>query len=327
MKKAGTLALAAVLVLALAVSAVAASNTISKLITYRDIRITVDGEEISPRDVNGNATEPFIMDDSTYLPVRAVAEALGVDADWDGETNTVALTTDAAPAPGREEKAGQLKAAAQKEIPSPDWVAALPSAQDPNVSQLFVVAGMGMDKTTATVSMHQRDADGQWKQILSTPGFVGKNGLCPDEAHKEGCSQTPIGVYTFNKALGIADDPGCAIPYTKVTDDTYWSGDMREGMHYNEMVSLRDYPDLDMENSEHIVDYEYEYQYVLNISFNADGTPGRGSAIFLHCFGAKKPQTGGCVAVPEYIMTQVMQRVRPDCAVVIDTLEHLGGSL
>ena len=120
MKKAGTLALAAVLVLALAVSAAAASNTISKLITYRDIRITVDGEEISPRDVNGNATEPFIMDDSTYLPVRAVAEALGVDADWDGDTNTVALTTDAAPAPGREETAGQLKAAAQKEIPSPD---------------------------------------------------------------------------------------------------------------------------------------------------------------------------------------------------------------
>ena len=46
--------------------------------------------------------------------------------------------------------------------------------------------------------------DGTWKQILSTPCFVGKNGLCFDEEHKEGCGQTPMGVYRFNKAFGIA---------------------------------------------------------------------------------------------------------------------------
>ena len=74
-----------------------------------------------------------------------------------------------------------------------------------------------------------------------------------------------------------------------IKEDTYWSGDMRDGMHYNEMVEIKDFPDLDMENSEHIVNYEYEYQYCLNISFNEDGTPGRGSAIFLHCFGSKNP--------------------------------------
>lgn len=222
---------------------------------------------------------------------------------------------------------GGLYAEIQRETASPDWVTALPSAKDKNVTQLFVVAGMGTDKTTATVSMHERDESGQWKQILSTPGYVGKNGLCLDSEHAEGCAQTPIGVYHFNRALGIADDPGCAIPYVKVTDDTWWSGDQREGMRYNEMVSLADYPGLDRENSEHITDYEYQYQYCLNISFNEEGTPGRGSAIFLHCLGPAKPYTGGCVAVPEYIMKQIMQAVRSDCVVVIDTLESLGGSL
>ncbi|MBP3901647.1 MAG: L,D-transpeptidase family protein [Blautia sp.] len=220
-----------------------------------------------------------------------------------------------------------LHASIQHEIDSPEWVTALPQAQDENVNQLFVVAGMSMDTTTATISMHQRDEEGNWKQILSTPGFVGKNGLCLDEEHKEGCGQTPVGVYSFNKAFGIAPDPGCAIPYTQVDNNTYWSGDDKEGMHYNEMVDLKDYPDLDMENSEHIVDYEYQYQYCLNISFNEDGTPGRGSAIFLHCFGPTKPYTGGCVALPENIMKQVMQNVQPDCVVVIDTLENLNGSL
>ena len=218
-----------------------------------------------------------------------------------------------------------LHASIQHESDSPEWVTQLSSAQDEAVTQLFVVAGLDIEKTTASISMHQRDKDGNWKQILSTPGYVGLNGLCLDKDHKEGCGQTPIGIYHFNKAFGIADDPGCAISYTKVTDDTYWSGDDRQGMHYNEMVSFKEFPDLDMENSEHIVDYEYQYQYCLNISFNEDGTPGRGSAIFLHCLGPAKPYTGGCVAIPENIMKLVMQNVKSDCVVVIDTLENMNG--
>ena len=219
----------------------------------------------------------------------------------------------------------RIHSSTQHEADSPDWVKALPAAKDSSVKQLFIVAGMGMDKTTATVSMHERDKDGNWKQILSTPGYVGKYGLCLDADHAEGCGQTPVGVYKFNKAFGIATDPGCAIPYVKVNDNTYWSGDAREGMHYNEMVDITDYPDLDLTDSEHIVDYEYQYQYCLNISFNEDGTPGRGSAIFLHCLGPVKPYTGGCVSVPENIMKLILKRVDPDCVVVIDTVEALTG--
>ena len=216
-----------------------------------------------------------------------------------------------------------LYATTHEETDSPDWVKELPSAQDEKVAQLFIVAGLGMDKTTATVSMHERDKDGNWKEIMSTPGYVGKNGLCMDEDHAEGCGQTPIGIYKFNKAFGIADDPGCAIPYVKVDDDTYWSGDAREGMHYNEMVDIKDYPELQLDDSEHIVDYDYQYQYCMNISFNEEGTPGRGSAIFLHCLGPLKPYTGGCVAIPENQMKKVMQNVKEDCVVIIDTLENI----
>lgn len=45
-----------------------------------------------------------------------------------------------------------------------------------------------MNKTTAAISMHERDGSGNWKQILSTPGFVGKEGLCPDKDHSESIS-------------------------------------------------------------------------------------------------------------------------------------------
>ena len=218
---------------------------------------------------------------------------------------------------------GTLHASIQHEADSPDWVAALPAAQD--ADQLFVVAAIGMDKTTAYISMHRKDENGVWKQILSTPGYVGKYGLCLDEDHKEGCGQTPVGVYHFNKAFGIAADPGCALPYIQVDDNIYWSGDPER--QYNQMVDIRDVPDLLMDDSEHIVDYEYQYQYCLNISFNEEGAPGRGSAIFLHCLGPQKPWTGGCVSIPENIMKLVIQNVTESCVVVIDTVENLNINL
>lgn len=42
--------------------------------------------------------------------------------------------------------------------------------------------------------------------------------------------------------------------YHKVTENDYWSGDVRDGYAYNQMVSIKDYPDLNTEDSEHIVD-------------------------------------------------------------------------
>ena len=199
---------------------------------------------------------------------------------------------------------------------SPAWVGKLEQAQD--AQQLFVVAGVG--PTTAWVSLHEKDESGVWKQIMTTPGFIGKNGL---GKQAEGDSMTPVGTFSFNYAFGIAEDPGCAIAYQQVDDDCYWSGDQRQGYAYNRMVSLRDLPDLNTADSEHLVDYTYQYRYCLNISYNEEGTPGLGSAIFLHCLGPFKPYTGGCVAIPEERMLTVMQKVSPDCVVVIDSLEKL----
>jgi|GEM_PF-964373 len=199
---------------------------------------------------------------------------------------------------------------------SPEWAAQL--GEEKNAEQLFVVAGI--TQTTAYVSMHEKDESGNWKEIMTTPGYIGKFGLGKT---KEGDGMTPVGDFHFNYAFGIADDPGCAIKYQKVTGDDYWSGDVREGYHYNEMVSLKDYPDLAVDDSERIMDYEYQYQYCLNISYNEECVPGLGSAIFLHCLGPVKPYTGGCVAIPRNCMETVMKNVREDCVVVIDSLETL----
>ena len=199
---------------------------------------------------------------------------------------------------------------------SPAWAQAL--AEKNGAEQLFTVAVY--QGSSAWISMHEKDASGEWKMILSTPGFIGLKGLGKT---REGDAMTPVGVFTFNRAFGIAPDPGCAIPYVQADENTYWSGDMAEGMHYNELVSLNDLPGLNKDDSEHILDYTYQYQYCLNISYNDACVPGAGSAIFLHCMGDRKPYTGGCVAIPMEQMLFVMRHVQPGCVVVIDTMENL----
>lgn len=56
---------------------------------YNNIKIYIDGAEIVPKDANGNIVEPFIMDGTTYLPVRAISNAFEKDVEWDGETQSV----------------------------------------------------------------------------------------------------------------------------------------------------------------------------------------------------------------------------------------------
>lgn len=200
---------------------------------------------------------------------------------------------------------------------SPDWVAKL--GEKKKATQLFVVAGVG--KTTAYVSMHEKTADGSWRQIISTPGYIGKHGLGKT---REGDGKTPVGTFRFNAAFGIADDPGCkAFTYKKVDENDYWSGDARKDHQYNKLVDIRNYPDLNKADSEHLIDYLFPYQYAMNISYNEDGTPGRGSAIFLHCLGDQRPYTGGCVAIPRNHMITVLRNVKKDCVVVIDSLKNI----
>lgn len=71
------------------VSVFAYNGTRTIQAAYKNIKIFVDGAELTPRDSTGNVLEPFIYNGSTYLPVRAVAEAVGKDVRYDANTNSV----------------------------------------------------------------------------------------------------------------------------------------------------------------------------------------------------------------------------------------------
>lgn len=94
LKRKLTLSLFAVLVLLFTFSAgmLAASN-LEEIKAYlnKEVKIQLNGELWQPKDQAGNVQYPITYNGSTYLPVRAVGEALGVEIGWDGATKTVII--------------------------------------------------------------------------------------------------------------------------------------------------------------------------------------------------------------------------------------------
>ena len=94
-KAAAIFLMIALLVTAFALPALASTGTKIAELTYRDLKLMVNGTYVTPTDATGLAVEPFIIDGTTYLPVRAVGNALGLDVAWTAETNTVFLISPA----------------------------------------------------------------------------------------------------------------------------------------------------------------------------------------------------------------------------------------
>ena len=61
---------------------------------YTGVNMYLEGGMFEPnaKDLNGNPIEAFIHEGVTYLPLRALSEALELKVDWDGDTQSVYLS-------------------------------------------------------------------------------------------------------------------------------------------------------------------------------------------------------------------------------------------
>ena len=66
---------------------------------------------------------------------------------------------------------------------------------------------------------------------------------------------------------------------------------------------------------EHLIDYRGYYNYCMFIDYNAEGEPGKGSCIFLHCKVGNS--TGGCVAIAQDRMADILRWALPGVMIVI----------
>ncbi|MBQ3424855.1 MAG: L,D-transpeptidase family protein [Clostridia bacterium] len=165
--------------------------------------------------------------------------------------------------------------------------------------------------SSATLTVHEK-RDGVWVQLYTCAAYVGKNGI---DKVKEGDKRTPTGTFNLTTPFGIKADPGAQMPYTKVTKYHYWCGDSKSS-YYNQLVDERTADRKHTSSDEYLINYKGVYNYCLFIDYNAEGTPGKGSCIFLHCTGKNK-YTAGCVAVSEAAMKKIIRWVKPGAKIVI----------
>ena len=94
--------LTVVLLMGLTVSALAADGSLS--LTVNPIRVLVNGEVFQPKDAQGNDALVFTYNGTTYAPLRALAEAYGLEVGYDAANKIATVNapetgTTTAPAP------------------------------------------------------------------------------------------------------------------------------------------------------------------------------------------------------------------------------------
>jgi len=96
MKKTGNKVLATLLTALLAISVmlnVAGAASLIEIRAYlnHDIQIVLGGKLFEPKLPDGTKIVPITYNGTTYLPLRAISEAVGLETSWDGGTKTVYL--------------------------------------------------------------------------------------------------------------------------------------------------------------------------------------------------------------------------------------------
>lgn len=181
--------------------------------------------------------------------------------------------------------------------------------------RLVVVEAEGLK---ANVSMYERaGASEAWTQVVSTEeGLIGRKGM---GKVREGDEKTPAGFYQMDTPFGTAAaQEGFPKNYLQVDQSWYWDGDSASD-RYNQLVNVNTYTAFDRTKSEHLATYGgVSYRYCINTGYNKEGTPYRGSALFLHCSGGSN--TAGCIAIPEAVMVTILQHyVEGQTYILLDT--------
>jgi L,D-peptidoglycan transpeptidase YkuD (ErfK/YbiS/YcfS/YnhG family) len=158
--------------------------------------------------------------------------------------------------------------------------------------------------TQAELTAYQR-VSGQWRRIFGPwAAWIGRNGMAPPGAKREGDGRTPAGTFGFGFFFGADPDPGVRFPYRMAHAFDFWDDDPSSPL-YNEWVDAR-YGSPGAEPEPMDVS---AYDYGTVIGFNTARTPGLGSAIFLHV-NIGRP-TAGCVTLPMGEVLEILRWLNP----------------
>ena len=178
------------------------------------------------------------------------------------------------------------------------------SAARPASGQLVTVIAASYGATQADLTAYQR-AGGQWQRVFGPwIAWIGRDGMAPPGAKREGDGRTPSGTFGFGFFFGVDPDPGVHFPFRRVYASDVWDDDPSSPL-YNEWMDDR-YADPGADPEPMDVS---AYDYGAVIGYNSARTPGLGSAIFLHVDTGTP--TAGCVALPEAELLEILRWLNP----------------
>lgn len=184
-------------------------------------------------------------------------------------------------------------------------------AADPGARQLLAVECTG--GSNALVRFYVKDGS-RWRLVRRGTAYVGKFG--PGKL-EEGDAKTPLGELRPLRAFGILPDPGSRLPYLRVVPGTIACDE--KGPNYNRIIQTGGTEPQAGCGGERMWELSPEYDYGIETDYNADGIWPMGSAIFVHCKGAKT-WTGGCIALDKRLMRQILLAADSGLVISVHTL-------
>lgn len=179
----------------------------------------------------------------------------------------------------------------QEEITTPHALYGLDTA----IRQAVVVEAREVGGAKAEVTAWERNNDG-WTQVFGPwEAVVGRHGLAPFNAKREGDGKTPTGIFELRRAFGYETGVSTGLSYRPVTLKDFWIDDS-PSPQYNQWVT-GPVPGV---SHEALRRNDGLYRYAVIIEYNTNPViPGLGSAIFLHVWRGSSEPTAGCVAMAQ----------------------------
>ena len=188
-----------------------------------------------------------------------------------------------------------------------------------SAGQVIAVAASGYGTNVATLTAYERRGSG-WTQVFGPwLANVGRNGVAPPGAKREGDGRTPSGAFGFDFMFGVNPNPGVKFPFRAITGTNIVWDDDPASPNYNEWIDTK----TALAGASPEPMYVSAYRSGAVIAYNDARTPGVGSAIFLHV--STGGSTAGCVALPSSELLPVLRWLDPSRRprIVIGTLDSI----
>jgi len=155
--------------------------------------------------------------------------------------------------------------------------------------------------------------DNKWKTIIEDIRCNGGlEGFVQENLKVEGDYKTPLGIYSFGTAFGYHEftDRKFNYPYIKLTNAHFGIDDIHS-TYYNQIVEVNEVK-RDWVSAESMLREDHQYEYGVEIRYNPNNIPKKGSCIYFHIWKTPDSLSEGCITSDISSVTNIINYLDPN---------------